>query len=121
MGGGAYFPVRRDRSDDSDSAEDEGQPWTATTYSLLLLRDFGIDPHCAQARRTVALVRDNSRWEEGGQPYFTGEVEPCIYGMTVALGAYFDEDVDSVVARLLGEQLEDGGWNCWTEFGSVRS
>jgi hypothetical protein len=22
---------------------------------------------------------------------------------------------------LLGEQLEDGGWNCWTEGGSVRS
>jgi len=26
-----------------------------------------------------------------------------------------------VVARLLGEQLEDGGWNCETENGSVRS
>jgi hypothetical protein len=32
-----------------------------------------------------------------------------------------DQDVDGVVARLLGEQLEDGGWNCWTEYGSVRS
>jgi hypothetical protein len=74
----------------------------------LLLRDFGIDPHCAQARQTVTLVGDNSRWEEGCQPYFTGEVEPCINGMTVALGAYFDEDVDGVVTRLLGDQLEDG-------------
>jgi len=26
-----------------------------------------------------------------------------------------------VVARLLGEQLEDGGWNCEAERGSVRS
>ncbi len=41
--------------------------------------------------------------------------------MTVALGAYFDQDVDCVVARLLGEQLEDGGWNCEVEKGSVRS
>jgi hypothetical protein len=41
--------------------------------------------------------------------------------MTVALGAYFDQDVDGVVARLLGEQLEDGGWNCEVENGSVRS
>jgi hypothetical protein len=41
--------------------------------------------------------------------------------MTVALGAYFDQDVDGVVARLIGEQLEDGGWNCWVEYGSVRS
>jgi hypothetical protein len=28
---------------------------------------------------------------------------------------------DGVLARLLGEQLEDGGWNCEVENGSVRS
>jgi hypothetical protein len=43
------------------------------------------------------------------------------HGRTVALGAYFGQDVDAVVERLLGEQLEDGGWNCETENGSVRS
>ena len=48
-------------------------------------------------------------------------MEPCINGMAVALGAYFGEDVDGVVARLLGEQLADGGWNCEAERGSVRS
>jgi hypothetical protein len=26
-----------------------------------------------------------------------------------------------VVARLLDEQLEDGGWNCWAAYGSRRS
>jgi len=56
-----------------------------------------------------------------GNPFFAGEVEPCINGRTVALGVYFDQDVDAVVARLLGEQLEDGGWNCEVENGSVRS
>ena len=50
-----------------------------------------------------------------------GEVEPCINGRTVTLGTYFDQDVDGLVARLLGEQLEDGGWNCEVENGSVRS
>ena len=113
--GGAYFPARGEHS------EDGPQPWTATTYSLLLLRDFGLDPHSDPARRTANLVRDNCRWEHDGEPYFSGEVEPCINGMTVALGAYFAQDVESVVARLLAEQLDDGGWNCWTEFGSVRS
>ena len=44
-----------------------------------------------------------------------------INGMTVALGAYFGENVDGVVARLLGEQLDDGGWNCEAENGSTRS
>jgi hypothetical protein len=112
--GGALFPARR-----GDSGN--GQPWTATAYSLLLLRDFGVDPHTDHMRRAVALVRDNCRWEHAGQPFFTGEVEPCINGMTIVLGVYFDQDVDSVVARLLGEQLDDGGWNCEVENGSVRS
>ncbi len=69
----------------------------------------------------MALVRDHCRWEHAGQPFFSGEVEPCINGMTIVLGVYFDQDVDGVVARLLGEQLEDGGWNCEAENGSVRS
>ena len=41
----------------------------------------------------MALVRDNSKWEHDGQPFFEGEVEPCINGMAVALGAYFGQDV----------------------------
>jgi hypothetical protein len=69
----------------------------------------------------VAQVREHCRWEHAGQPFFSGEVEPCINGRTVRFGAYFDLDVNGVVTRLLGEQLEDGGWNCEAERGSVRS
>ena len=112
--GGTFFPVPYDGSE-------AGQPWTATTYSLLLLRDLGLDPGSGQARAAVRKVRENSRWEEGGQPFFDGEVEPCINGKAVALGAYFGENVDGIVKRLLGEQLADGGWNCEAERGSVRS
>ncbi len=117
--GGALFPSRSAPSEQYGGQH--GQPWTATAYSLLLLRDLGVDPHREQIRRAVALVRDNCRWEHAGQPFFSGEVEPCINGMVIVLGAYFGQDVDGVVARLLGEQLEDGGWNCEAENGSVRS
>jgi len=112
--GGALFPAERAESG-------TGQPWTATAYSLVLLHDFGVDPHHDTVRRAVMQVRERCRWEHAGQPFFSGEVEPCINGMTVALGAYFDQDVDGLVARLVGEQLEDGGWNCEVENGSVRS
>lgn len=95
--------------------------WTSTTFTLLLLRDMGLDPASDQARRAVALVRDNSRWDHDGQRFFDGEVEPCVNGMAVALGAYFDQNVDGIVDRLLGEQLDDGGWNCEAETGSIRS
>ncbi len=95
--------------------------WTSTTWTLSLLRDMGLDPASSQARRAVAPVRDNVKWENDGQDYFDGEVEPCINGKAVALGAYFGEKVDGIVERLLGEQLDDGGWNCEAERGSTRS
>jgi len=116
--GGALFPGRNGEPLPWDQSE--GQPWTATAYSLVQLREFGIDPSDERVRRGVELVRDNCRWENAGQPFFEGEVEPCINGMVVVLGAYFGQDVDRVVERLLGEQLEDGGWNCEVENGSNR-
>ncbi|MFN8508466.1 MAG: hypothetical protein U0547_13025 [Dehalococcoidia bacterium] len=114
--GGACFPGGLDWRE-----LPKGQPWTATLPTLQLLWEFGIDPADARVRDAIAAVRDNGRWEHAGQPFFSGEVEPCINGRTVAIGAYFGEDVTPIVERLLGEQLEDGGWNCEAERGSVRS
>lgn len=94
--------------------------WKSTTWSLVLLRAFGLDAGSAAARRAVGLVRDNVQWEHDAEPFFAGETEPCINGRTVALGAYFGVDVAPVVTRLLGEQMDDGGWNCEQENGSVR-
>lgn len=113
--GGTCFPA------DFRGDFSAGQPWTSTLPTLTLLRDFGVDPHDERMRETIALVQDNCRWEHDGQPFFAGEVEPCINERTVTIGAYFGVDVDGIVTRLLGEQLADGGWNCAIERGSVRS
>ncbi len=78
-------------------------------------------PALRAAQQTVARVGANARWEEGGQPYWEGEVEECINGRTVADGAYFGVDVAPIVARLLGERQPDGGWNCERANGSTRS
>jgi hypothetical protein len=101
--------------------EDPGQPWISTLPTLQLLHDFGVDPNDERVRRAIAQVRDHCRWEHAGQPFFSGEVEPCINGRAVTLGTYFGQDMNAVVTRLLGEQLADGGWNCEAERGSVRS
>ncbi|HWG24901.1 hypothetical protein [Actinospica sp.] len=93
---------------------------TSTTTSLALLRDFGLPADDPAARRAVGLVRDRVQWEHDGEPYFDGETEPCINGRTVAIGAYFGEEVAPVVQRLLSEQMSDGGWNCEQENGSTR-
>lgn len=113
---GACFPGPNLRQPD-----EKGQPWTSTLPTLQLLRDFGIDPSAERVRRAVEGVREHCRWEHAGQRFFDGEVEPCINGRTVALGVYFDLNMDGLVTRLLGEQLADGGWNCEAENGSVRS
>lgn len=115
--GGAHFPA------DFQWAEFEknGQPWTATSHSLSLLREFGLDPSTERAARIARLVGTNSRWEHDNQPYWDGEVEPCINGAAVANGTYFGVDMSPVVERLVGETLADGGWNCEAEHGSIRS
>jgi hypothetical protein len=104
---------------------DEQRPffdaWTATHFSLSLLRELGVDPTEAGVRRVVTLVRANVRWEANDARYFEGETEPCINGHAVANGAYFGEAVDGIVDRLLRDQLEDGGWNCWAESGATVS
>ncbi len=97
--------------------------WWSNLYTLLFLRDLGLDPASERARAAIDLVRRNVTWgpEFGDSPFFEGEVEPCINGRVVALGAYFGERSDRLVDRLLSEQLADGGWNCEAERGSVRS
>ncbi len=106
--------------------EYQGQPWTSTLPTLDLLVEFGIDAEEPAVRQAIAGVREHCLWEHDGQRFFSGEVEPCINGRVVTFGAYFGNEIDpaepaAVVERLLGEQLEDGGWNCEAENGSVRS
>lgn len=110
--GGTYFPALTEPP--------EHQPWTATAFSLAQLTDFGVTPDNKRVRRAIALVRDNSTWDYDGSAFFDGEVEPCINGLAVAIGSYFGEDVQSIVDRLLDEQMDDGGWNCEAENGSTR-
>lgn len=95
--------------------------WTATHYSLQLLCDLGLDPASPEARTAIARVRDNVVWEFNGAPYFQGETEPCINGIALRVGAYFGQDVGQIVAQLMTDQLDDGGWNCDAESGSTVS
>ena len=101
--------------------------WDSTMHVLLLLREMGLNPASGEARRAVGLVHDRVTWQGCGpqeaddNPFFAGEVEPCINGQVGAVGAYFGQDVRGIVDRLLREQLPDGGWNCEAPNRSTRS
>ncbi|MCA9858791.1 MAG: hypothetical protein KC438_03675 [Thermomicrobiales bacterium] len=102
------------------------QGYDSTMHVLTLLQCFGLDPVSPQARHGLGRVREGVVWPGWGpngtdNPYFTGEVEPCINGQVAAAGAYFRQDVRGLIDRLLSEQLDDGGWNCEVENGSIRS
>lgn len=103
-GGGTFFPR-----------------WIATADTLHLLYLLGPDPDAPEIQRALAPVHEAARWDyDPNLRFWEGEVEPCINGRTVAIGAYFGQDVRAIVDRLLTEQMADGGWNCEQENGSIR-
>ena len=102
-----------------------GKPvWLSTLFTMLFLRATGIDNTEPAVKSAMARLEAGLRWnnqddrwelrppETGGNTFFEGEVEPCINGGVLALGAYFGRPTESLALRLVGEQLEDGGWNC---------
>jgi hypothetical protein len=115
-GGGAFFPLAGHAGHQGD---EEGQPWTATTWSLATLRDWGLGP--AALDGTAELLAANSRWEYDDLPYWGGEVDCCTNANTLATGAWLGVDVSGIAQWFVDHRLADGGWNCeWVE-GSTRS
>lgn len=116
--GGAFFPQDFD-FDGPETAEGAGQPWTATTWTLNTLRDWGLDATALAG--TAQLLDESCRWEYDDLPYWGGEVDCCINGYTLATGTWLGADVAGIAQWFIDHQLADGGWNCeWVE-GSSRS
>ena len=88
--------------------------WLPTLFTFQLLRATGVDPADPAVDAAVTHLESGFRWHEafGRKPFFEGEVEPCINGGALALGAYFRRPTASLADRLVSEQLDDGGWNC---------
>ena len=110
--GGAFFPA--------DATQDEPQPWTATTWSLNQLREWGVDPSALRPD-TAALLERNALWEYDDLPFWDGEVDSCINAFTLANGGWLGHDVTTLAAWFPEHQMADGGWNCEWVNGSVRS
>ena len=88
--------------------------WLPTLFTMQLLRATGVDRDDPRVVSAIARLQAGYRWHEsfGAKPFFDGEVEPCINGGALALGGYFGLPSESLARRLVGEQLDDGGWNC---------
>ncbi|MEV6898208.1 squalene cyclase [Amycolatopsis sp. NPDC051372] len=111
--GGAFFPA------EFQGSPEDGQPWTATTWSLNALRDWGLDASVLNG--AAELLARNSQWEYENLPYWDGEVDVCINSWTLSNGLWLGADVHGIAEWFIEHRLPDGGWNClWVE-GAERS
>jgi len=96
-----------------DDLPKEDRDLLITLYSLVVLMDLGLDPASKEARKMIDRVDKRLVFKRlNNRPYLRGETEPCINGRILGIGSYFREPNDALANQLLGEQLEDGGWNC---------
>jgi hypothetical protein len=98
--------------------------WISTTYTMLLLRDFGLPATNRQARKACALLLDHGLQRDGGINYGWTPSETCVTGMVLSIlssFAYDDDRLDTVADHLLGQQMPDGGWNCQRRFGATHA
>jgi hypothetical protein len=103
--------------------------WTSTTYTMLLLRDFGLAANNRQARKACTLLLEEGLQPDGGINYgtwakWTRQSETCITGMVLSLLSYFkyeDDRLDTLADHLLEQQMPDGGWNCQRPCGATHA
>jgi hypothetical protein len=127
-GWGAELLARQSASGDWGG----GKKWDLIAlWSLVVLKDLGLEPASEQARNMIDRVDKGLVYKQlGNRRFLHGETEPCINGRILGIGAYFKEPAiarlsargegearenepnEALAHQLLGEQLEDGGWNC---------
>ena len=103
--------------------------WTSTTYTMLLLRDFGLPATNRQARKACSLLLDGGLQPDGGINYgiwakWTRRSETCVTSMVLSILSHFQYDdarLDTVAHHLLEQQMPDGGWNCRRAAGATHS
>ena len=101
------------------SHEDRGL--LITLYSLVVLKDLGLDADSKPARKMIDRVDKHLvfTWLQD-RPFLRGETEPCINGRILGIGSYFKAPNHALANQLLREQLEDGGWNCEAQLESPK-
>jgi hypothetical protein len=103
--------------------------WTSTTYTMLLLRDFGLPEDNAQARNACKVLLESGLQPDGGINYgdwakWTKRSETCVTGMVLSILSYFEYDdarLETIVGHLLEQQMPDGGWNCRRANGATHA
>jgi hypothetical protein len=99
--------------------------WLSTTYTLLLLRQMGLEPGNSQAQKGCRLLLEGGYQATGSLSYAraAGHTDNGVTGMILSILAYFgysDERVHGVAAYLQDQQQSDGRWEPYPENEHLR-
>lgn len=101
--------------------------WISTHYTVLDLKNLAIAPNNELIQESINQVIEDLGSQDGGISPFGAEKKSdvCVNGMFLNYAAYFQIDekgLKSIVDFLLSEHMEDGGFNCSSNWaGAVHS
>jgi hypothetical protein len=89
--------------------------WLSTTYTMLLLRQMGLQPDLPQALLACHVLLEGGYRQAGSISYgkTVETIDIGVTGMILSILAYFefsDERVHAIVDFLLDQQMQDGRW-----------
>jgi hypothetical protein len=115
-GWGAQFLSKR-KSDGHWGMKFYQPKWTSSHYTLLDLRNLGIQPEEPLIKASINMIMDHEKGIDGGvNPSGTiNQSDVCINGMVLNYACYFNTEeskLHSVVDFILSQLMNDGGFNC---------
>jgi hypothetical protein len=98
--------------------------WTSTFYTLQLLGLLGVGSEQPAALASCRLLLERGVEDNGAVRLWAGPApDTCVTGMLLSMAIGFglsaDERAQRMLAWLLGEQMQDGGWNCRLRHGAT--
>lgn len=97
--------------------------WTSTHYTILDLKYLCISPVSKKIRESIRSILHNEVMNDGG--IYPSEYKKnhnsdvCVTGMVLNYASYFhakEESLTPLVDFLLSEQMDDGGFNCHSNY-----
>src|ERR1051325_3912387 len=92
--------------------------WISTTYTMMLLRSFGLAARNREALRACRVLLDTGFAEDCGINFFRHahtRSETCVSSMVLSIACWFgfeDARIDALADHVVRQQMSDGGWNC---------
>lgn len=90
-----------------------GPKWISTTYTMLDLKNFCIDPSLDCYQQAATLLIEKLQVDQ--RPRSEYPLDLCICGMLLNLCCYGKlrhPSINTIVDTLLYYHMDDGGWNC---------